>query len=154
MDSTFLNHIMYYVIIVAEIIIGLAIIISGIGWVVGDQTNNVDRKRKSGLAFLISVSLFYIFRFGSIAVLALLFSKGSLPGMEEKSLVYLLRILQVLILALVPTFSIIQHYIYRYQYLIIEREESRQRQRLYFYVAFAMTAGIVGLLEIMIGLVK
>ena len=149
MDSTFLNHIMYYVIIVAEIIIGLAIIISGIGWVVGDQTNNVERKRKSGLAFLISVSLFYIFRFGSIAVLALLFSKGSLPGMEEKSLVYLLRILP-----LVPTFSIIQHYIYRYQYLIIEREESRQRQRLYFYVAFAMTAGIVGLLEIMIGLVK
>ena len=58
MDSTFLNHIMYYVIIVAEIIIGLAIIISGIGWVVGDQTNNVERKRKSGLAFLISVSLF------------------------------------------------------------------------------------------------
>ena len=44
---------MYYVIIVAEIIIGLAIIISGIGWVVGDQTNNVERKRKSGLAFLI-----------------------------------------------------------------------------------------------------
>ena len=59
MDSTFLNHIMYYVIIVAEIIIGLAIIISGIGWVVGDQTNNVERKRKSGLAFLISVSLLY-----------------------------------------------------------------------------------------------
>ena len=50
MDSTFLNHIMYYVIIVAEIIIGLAIIISGIGWVVGDQTNNVERKRKSELA--------------------------------------------------------------------------------------------------------
>ncbi|MBP2620463.1 hypothetical protein DHL47_03755 [Streptococcus panodentis] len=145
---------MYYLIVFAEIFLGLSIIGSGIVWVIGDQTNNVERKRKSGLIFLISVSFFYLFRFGSIAIMALLFSKGAVQGVEEKNLLYLLRIAQVLVLALVPTFSIIQHYIYRYQYLIIEREESRQRQRLYFYIAFVLTACIVGLLELMIGLVK
>ncbi|MGT2707617.1 hypothetical protein ACVRXQ_06655 [Streptococcus panodentis] len=154
MDTAFFNTVIYYLIVFAEIFLGLSIIGSGIVWVIGDQTNNVERKRKSGLIFLISVSFFYLFRFGSIAIMALLFSKGAVQGVEEKNLLYLLRIAQVLVLALVPTFSIIQHYIYRYQYLIIEREESRQRQRLYFYIAFVLTACIVGLLELMIGLVK
>ncbi|KXT83157.1 hypothetical protein STRDD11_01665 [Streptococcus sp. DD11] len=154
MDTAFFNTVIYYLIVFAEIFLGLSIIGSGIIWVIGDQTNNVERKRKSGLIFLVSVSFFYLFRFGSIAIMALLFSKGAVQGVEEKNLLYLLRIAQVLVLALVPTFSIIQHYIYRYQYLIIEREESRQRQRLYFYIAFVLTACIVGLLELMIGLVK
>ena len=153
MDLSFLNRIIYYLIVFAEIFMGLTIIVSGIFWVIGDQTQNVERKRKWGLTFVIAVSLFYLFRFGSIILMALLFSQGQIQGVEEKNAVYLLRILQVLILAVIPTFSIIQHYIYKYQYMIIEREESRQRQRLYFYITFGLTAGIVGLLELMIGLI-
>lgn len=154
MDTSFLGRIIYYLIIFAEIFIGLTIIISGITWVIGDQTKNVERKRKSGFIFLVSVFVFYIFRFGSIIMFSLLFSQGIIRGVKENTLIYFLRMIQILILALVPTFSIIQHYLYRYQYLIIEREESRQRQRLYLYITFILPICIMGLLELMINLVK
>ena len=151
MNPQLINDILYYFIVGVEIILGL----SGIGflilWVLSDQTLNVERKRKAGIYLFISIGLFYVIRFGSIALFSFLYSKGMSTSLQSVT-INILRLFQLIIIAFVPAFSMLQASIFKYQSLITERPESKKRLTFYRSIGIFATAAIILLLQLMINL--
>ena len=150
MDQTLINNIVYYLIVALFVIIGFTIIISGIIWMLNDQINNIEKKRNSGLIFLIAVLLFYALRFGSIIGFSLFSNQGH--GFESSTIVQMLRAIEILVLAFMPSFAIIQAYIYNYQFLITKKPDSKQRKKFYWVAAVLGTSLILLVIELLIRL--
>ena len=144
-----LNNSIYYGIIGILVLIGLSVVISLVTWVVGTQTSNIELKRKSGVVLMIAIGIFYFLRFGSISVLSFL---AGAAGEGVNTIVSFLRLLEVFIIAFVPSFVIPQAYIFEYQYLLTERIESKQERNKYILYGIGVTLLLVLILELLIRL--
>ncbi|HEL2413231.1 TPA: hypothetical protein TZW92_001796 [Streptococcus suis] len=144
-----MNNAIYYLIVSVMTIIGLVVIISLIVWIVGEQTGNIELKRKASLFLVISLLIFYFIRFGSITLISIFAGE---VGDGTNTVVSLLQLLQVLILACVPPFVIQQAYIFQYQYLLTDRVESKQKRNSYIIYGIGFTVLVIVILQLLIGL--
>lgn len=146
-----INNIIYYLVVSIEILLGLTVVGSLIAWVVFGQINNIELKRKAVMIFFVATMIFYIMRFGSIIIISALADTAN-HQVGSSTFISVFRLLQLFIIAFVPTFVIPQSYIFEYQYMLTERIESKQSKRMYLIYSFALTSILVLLLELLLNL--
>lgn len=134
-----------YLIILIYSVIAFIVIISGILWLIFDQNRNAKRKSAAGLFLSLGILSFYILRFGSLFVLSILNSNGNnITGINDLSISNFLRLLQLAIISFVPTFTIIQSYIFKYKFLITKDPDSKVANSKWLVRTISMTfAGLV-----------
>lgn len=145
------NSSAYYFVVGVQIIIGLVILISAIMWGVADQAKNLKMKKWSGVFFLIFCSIFYLIRFGAISVLAGL-RTGQHISIGVSLFKSLLRLIQLVFISIVPSFFLIESYIFKYQHLIIDHHDSKAQERKYLIFAVGLPIVIALALQLMISL--
>lgn len=147
------NDLVYYSIVGLQVIIGLFMLISASLWGISNQTKNINLKKNSGIVFIISTGIFYLVRFGSITLLAILDqSKQAVPS--TNFFVDLLRLIQVIAVSITPTFFLLESYIFKYQFLFTEHIDSKQQEKKFLLFATVLPAIIVIALQLMINLVR
>lgn len=146
------KNIISWVIIILYVVLGLLFIGGVVWWTLSDQANNIKAKQKSSILVAIVVGVFYLLRFGSISILSTLSGQSLDMDNFGNGFVAFLRLIQVFIIGILPTFIIMQSYIFEYQYMITERIESKQKRNVYLIYSISITAGLLLLLEMLIRL--
>lgn len=146
-----INSTAYYFVVGIQIFLGLVILVSSIMWGVADQAKNLKMKKWSGVIFLIFCSIFYLIRFGSISILAGL-RTGQHINLGISLIKSSLRLIQLVFISIVPSFFLIESYIFKYQHLIINHPDSKAQERKYLVFAVGLPIIIALALQLMISL--
>lgn len=132
-------------------IIGLGIVVSVVIYSFIDQNRNIKKKILWGKILLGLVAALYFIRFGAIFIVSNIYSVGT-DSSSGNSFVDVLRFLQLLVLAIMPTFSIIQARIYDYQAIIKQTSGSAQNAFKWRKRGIISTVSLVLILQIIISL--
>uniref|UniRef100_UPI003F68DDAD hypothetical protein n=1 Tax=Streptococcus pluranimalium TaxID=82348 RepID=UPI003F68DDAD len=145
------NNAIYYLIVGAQIVIGLIILFSAITWGIADQTKNLKLKKWAGIFFFIFTSIFYVMRVGSISLFAGL-KAGEQINIGVSLFRNTLRLIQLIFLSVIPSFFLIEAYIFKYQNLIIDHPDSKANVKKYMFFALALPVIVALVLQLMISL--
>lgn len=122
------NNILHTISLIFMFLLVLCIVVTSIAFYFTDGNKNVAKKIIFKKLLITFGLIFYIIRFGTIFLLSILYQKNNLNlGFSGTIFTSILRFIQLIVIAVLPNYSIIQSYIFEYQF-IIKNEDIRSKE--------------------------
>lgn len=149
-SSENLNFIMYYVFLFIVFIPYIIFLISLLLWIGANHTNNIENKKRTAVGVGVGMFGIYLVRFIPMMIFANLNNTDIANTINFNHSSDVFSFIQLIILATIPTFSVLQSYIYNWQDIITEGKKltSKDNKRRLIVIGFSVTFISVVILQI------
>lgn len=150
MDTSLMYKIIYYLILIGVFLPYGVILFGAFSWIIANQTNNLKGKKRATIVVGIAIAIIYLFRFTPIVTFAALYNKNNVGSFELDGMTNIFTLLQLLVVAFIPAFTIIQSFIFEYQFMITEGNKRSSASSKRSYIIFGIVATVASLIILQI----
>lgn len=122
-NQVIINNIVHGITLGFMFILVIAIVVLALSYYFTDGNRNIKKKQTYLKLLIIFAIVLYIVRFGTIFTLSLIY-KASDANITTELFKNILRFIQLMVIAILPTYSLIQSYIFEYQTIIKDNDVS------------------------------
>lgn len=146
MDTSLMYKIIYYLTLIGVFLPYAVILFGFFSWIIANQTNNLKGKKKATIVVGVAIAVIYLFRFTPIVAFAAMYNKTNIGNLEFEGVTNIFTLLQLLVVAFIPAFTLIQSYIFEYQLMITEGNKRTSASSKRSYIMFGIVATIVAII--------
>ncbi|WNU96055.1 hypothetical protein [Streptococcus sp. DTU_2020_1000888_1_SI_GRL_NUU_041A] len=141
--------IIYYIFFALNFIPWAIVIGGAIWWYVANKANNNLSMMKALKVIILALVFIYTIRFLALTVFSVLYNKDNVGAVDIKGFRDIFTVLQLLLLAFLPSFANTQSAIYNYQKMFTEgrKRDSAAKQRSSLIIGLVITVGGILILQ-------
>lgn len=141
--------IIYYIFFALNFIPWAIVIGGAIWWYVANKANNNLSMMKALKVIILALVFIYTVRFLALTVFSVLYNKDNVGAVDIKGFRDIFTVLQLLLLAFLPSFANTQSAIYNYQKMFTEgrKRDSAAKQRSSLIIGLVITVGGILILQ-------
>ena len=141
--------IIYYIFFALNFIPWAILIGGAIWWYVANKANNNLSMMKALKVIILALVFIYTIRFLALTVFSVLYNKDNVGAVDIKGFRDIFTVLQLLLLAFLPSFANTQSAIYNYQKMFTEgrKRDSAAKQRSSLIIGLVITVGGILILQ-------
>lgn len=147
-----LNNIIHGIALGVMFVLVIVIVLFAVLYYFTDGNRNIKKKKNYLKILAISAVALYIIRFGTIFILSIIY-KSSATSVNANLFTDILQFIQLLVIAILPTYSLIQSYIFEYQTVIKDDDvDSKDKAKKWRNRGLISTVALIFALQVVINL--